>query len=903
MPKKIALFSDGTGNSSAKAEKTNVWRLFQALDQTTIYQIAKYDDGVGTSSNKYLAALGGAFGWGLKRIVIDLYKFVCRNYSAGDEIYGFGFSRGAFTIRVLVGLIAREGLIPFRSEEELNRNAAAAYRDYRFKAFPSWSPIVWICRRLRDAALWVKDGISGLPSYRQIAQATKAEERDKIPIRFLGLWDTVEAYGMPIASLKRGIDWVLWPMVFGDLVLSPTVQRACHALSLDDERATFHPLLWDEVAEASMVEAGTVPAGRITQVWFAGVHSNVGGGYPEDQLSLVTLDWMIRETVAAGLFLEAQAITAIALNKSPYARLYDSRSGLASYYRYSPRRIDILVDSHRTRILPIIHGSVLMRMAYGSDGYAPITPPHEFWVFAPNGTLLPMARDPAALRMDKSKSHTAGASAATAQVVIDEEESQLRAAIDRLGRPDREAVRLVWDTVFWRRCLYTLTVGLTVVLVAYPLLSNSIANSMASIPGVGPLASQYFGIADNTARGPISTVVDAFSGLIPKYAQPWKKALHDNPLEFALLVAWILISLAGSGVLEGRIHDRARLAWHQGIEARYHQWALESRKGVRNGLLLTLAVAVVGIWLPIDFGAQDSTVRAGFALLAAALVILLVLRTGGHKQARHRSATPIRSTFALLLARTLRDSRLLQGIYNALANFAIPIAFALLLVVAGGLIASRVVFDAANSAGRFCRGTSGLDPDHESLGTSKSHFRTDQLCWASGLVLEKDHRYLITVTMLDDWFDQSMPADVIGLPTQGLKHIIATPLKRWWGEEWFKPVARVGRLGNEEYVLEPIDNVSPRITPPCVRVLQPKKMPGRDIIDQQLADALHNCDPTPPDRMTLRAEIQARSNGELFLYVNDAVLGVPRLTDLFYLNNRGRGIVSVQPTTAGGRTH
>jgi hypothetical protein len=95
VSKKIVLFSDGTGNSSARAQKTNVWRLFQALDQATIDQIAKYDDGVGTSSNKYLAAVGGAFGFGLKRNVLDLYRFVCRNWQQGDEIFGFGFSRGA----------------------------------------------------------------------------------------------------------------------------------------------------------------------------------------------------------------------------------------------------------------------------------------------------------------------------------------------------------------------------------------------------------------------------------------------------------------------------------------------------------------------------------------------------------------------------------------------------------------------------------------------------------------------------------------------------------------------------------------------------------------------------------------------------------------------------------------
>ncbi|HEX9172143.1 MAG TPA: DUF2235 domain-containing protein, partial [Telluria sp.] len=103
----LALFSDGTGNSSAKAEKTNVWRMFQAIDQSSPDQLALYDDGVGSERNKYIAASTGAFGWGLKRNVIDLYKFVCRNYiDETTRIYAFGFSRGAFTIRVLIGMIA-----------------------------------------------------------------------------------------------------------------------------------------------------------------------------------------------------------------------------------------------------------------------------------------------------------------------------------------------------------------------------------------------------------------------------------------------------------------------------------------------------------------------------------------------------------------------------------------------------------------------------------------------------------------------------------------------------------------------------------------------------------------------------------------------------------------------------
>ena len=112
MGRKIILLSDGTGNSSAKVWRTNVWRTYEALDLSGSDQIAFYDDGVGTSSFKPMAILGGAFALGLRRNVIALYKFACRNYrDADDELFGFGFSRGAFTIRIVMGLIDSQGLV------------------------------------------------------------------------------------------------------------------------------------------------------------------------------------------------------------------------------------------------------------------------------------------------------------------------------------------------------------------------------------------------------------------------------------------------------------------------------------------------------------------------------------------------------------------------------------------------------------------------------------------------------------------------------------------------------------------------------------------------------------------------------------------------------------------------
>src|SRR3954469_6326157 len=151
MSKNIVLLSDGTGNSSSKLFKTNVWRMFQTLDLTdATKKVAYYDNGVGTSSFNLFAAIGGVFGFGLKRNVIDTYSFCCRNYAEGDRIYGFGFSRGAFTMRVVAGLIAREGLVVYEGDEAaLARYAADAYRDYR-RRFNTTGGLVTPLRNLRD---------------------------------------------------------------------------------------------------------------------------------------------------------------------------------------------------------------------------------------------------------------------------------------------------------------------------------------------------------------------------------------------------------------------------------------------------------------------------------------------------------------------------------------------------------------------------------------------------------------------------------------------------------------------------------------------------------------------------------------------------------------------------------
>src|SRR5262245_27839154 len=138
MATNIVLLAEGTGNSASSPFKTNVWRLYQALDiepppaaSELPRQVVYYDNGVGTENFKPLAALGGAFGIGVWQNVKDLYTFVCRNYDTGDQIFGFGVSRGAFTIRLLMGLIGKCGIIKAVSETHLSRCVEMAYEAYR----------------------------------------------------------------------------------------------------------------------------------------------------------------------------------------------------------------------------------------------------------------------------------------------------------------------------------------------------------------------------------------------------------------------------------------------------------------------------------------------------------------------------------------------------------------------------------------------------------------------------------------------------------------------------------------------------------------------------------------------------------------------------------------------------
>lgn len=552
MPKNLVLFSDGTGNSAGALFKTNVWRLYQALDlkdpadPMQPRQFTCYDDGVGSSSFKPLALLGGAFGVGLTRNVLDLYVFLCRTYEPGDRLYLFGFSRGAFTIRVLVGLLMSQGLLRWQGDEaELQRQARQAYRSYRAACWPG-SPLVTLLRLGRDAALSLGNTLLRRAPYADAPRQGLPGTPDALQVHFMGLWDTVDAYGLPVDELTRAIDRFIWPLTMRDYTLDARVRRACHALALDDERNAFHPRLWNDADDSIDPDAPRGRNGlpvaphirneRISQVWFAGVHANVGGGYPDDGLAHVALQWVMLEAQASGLRLEPQVrdeLLALADENGP---LVDSRRGLSSYYRYNPRRIESLVRLNKLRIGRVkVHESALRRIRAGQDGYAPITLPPGFAVVTLDGDILD---GDAYLR-----GHSPGGGAA-AGAPVPPAAARAPAGTSWVGLASAYGAQReqVYNGVWWRRVAYFSTVALTGLLALMPMLH----------PGNGACSGPWCWLA-----APIA----ALGRVLPALAQPWTDALYSRPHWLLPLAGAVAAGLWLGGRLDQQLHSRMRRIW------------------------------------------------------------------------------------------------------------------------------------------------------------------------------------------------------------------------------------------------------------------------------------------------------------------------------------------------------
>jgi hypothetical protein len=351
--RKLIVCSDGTWNTPDQLDQgvpapTNVARISNAIVKNQVQKVY-YHPGVGTGNSWWDKAIGGGTGTGLTRNILSAYEWLCRNYQQGDDIYLFGFSRGAYTVRSLSGFIARCGLLKAEklSTPELWKGIELLYGDgYRER-----KDIASLRARIGDVNFCNPAGMV-------------------IPTRFIGVWDTVGSLGIPddlgiLNLLDNPKDHT-----FHNTSLGASVTAARHALAMDENRGAFQPTLWTNVE----------PDRNLKQVWFPGAHSDVGGGYRECGLADGALKWMIDEARETGLAFDEGICRQIKPNYQD--TMHDPCTGLFALMPTQPRSIPSLKDSAR------FHLSALERHRDPPIHQCPYRRPHlaeyegEFEIFA-----------------------------------------------------------------------------------------------------------------------------------------------------------------------------------------------------------------------------------------------------------------------------------------------------------------------------------------------------------------------------------------------------------------------------------------------------------------------------------------------------------------------------------------
>jgi Uncharacterized alpha/beta hydrolase domain (DUF2235) len=296
--KRIVVLIDGTWNKEGTTGNTNVAALdpgnrivAHAFIKTTASdgaaQHVHYHDGVGVEGDLFKKLLGGAIGLGLKQIIRECYDDVVDDYTLGDEIYLIGFSRGAYAARALAGLIGASGI-------QRSTDAAmfeTAWRHYRVKPAARAHPEMASSSERTAIADY---GAAG-PAF-----------HDARAVKCVGVWDTVGSNGIPaglgLAPLARY--FALLTLGFHDTSFGDHVEVGLHGVGVDEHRRPFVPTFWT-------IPRGQRPKGHVEQIWFAGAHYNVGGGYPDAGLSDQALVWMIARLQAlTGLEFDIDAVKA-----------------------------------------------------------------------------------------------------------------------------------------------------------------------------------------------------------------------------------------------------------------------------------------------------------------------------------------------------------------------------------------------------------------------------------------------------------------------------------------------------------------------------------------------------------------------------------------------------------------
>ena len=328
-PKKLAVFLDGTAND--EGTYTNVARLYNLTSlQADTSVSAVYIEGVGTGGK----VIGMMTGWGIGQDVRQAYRYLGENYrpDMNDQVFIFGFSRGAYAARILAALIHTAGIpnlraVPERDRDRLVRRIYAAYKSRKD-----------IAGRKQD----VQRVLGYLPP--------------SVPVEFMGLWDTVEALGLP--DYKERID-ERNPRYADQLC---NVRKAAHAVSIDDDRARiFTPVLLTRDSLVAQCESPVDLDAVVDEVWFSGAHRDVGGGYRDTDIDGVSLNWMLELLAPYGLVPRGTRVHA-----DPCGRTHDPESGAAGLiYRKRTRSIGRYADSSSYNGGRLkIHRSVVERLAH-----------------------------------------------------------------------------------------------------------------------------------------------------------------------------------------------------------------------------------------------------------------------------------------------------------------------------------------------------------------------------------------------------------------------------------------------------------------------------------------------------------------------------------------------------------